>query len=136
MSAAQDGRSIVEAFFRAAGTGDIGTALSLIADDCIWTYHAPKEDVPFAGEFRGKAGVASFFQITASVLTIDAMEISEILAFGDVVVVRGRETCTVHATGAQYRAEWLHLVRTDGRTITAYDEHVDSATIAKALRGG
>ncbi|ABQ70960.1 hypothetical protein HY78_02030 [Rhizorhabdus wittichii DC-6] len=133
MSDDEKKQAVVRRFFQAAGSGDFATAMGLIAPGCLWTYHAPVDLIPFGGRHEGPAGVARFFEITAGLLSIDAMEIDRMAAFDDHVIVAGRERCTVHRTGASYEAEWLHLVRTDGETILAYDEYVDGATIARAI---
>ena len=133
MSEANNNQTIVTRFFESAGKGDFPGALALIGDNCVWTYNASKDFVPFAGTFHGKNGVASFFQGAAQYVRIDGMEIEGVDTLEDRVLVRGQEICTVIATGETYRAGWLHVVRIEGGLIVGYDEYVDSAVVAKAL---
>ncbi|WP_447725830.1 nuclear transport factor 2 family protein [Sphingomonas koreensis] len=133
MSEVGANQEIVSRFFESAGKGDFPGALALIDDNCVWTYNASTDFVPFAGTFNGKAGVASFFQGAAQYLRIDGMEVESVETIENRVLVRGQEICTVNATGDTYRAGWLHVVRIEGGLIVGYDEYVDSAVIAKAL---
>lgn len=50
------------------------------------------------------------------------------------VYVRGIERSKVKATGKEYSVEWVHVISTADGKIATFDEYLDSAAIAAALR--
>jgi uncharacterized protein len=115
MIMASTGTEIVGAFFGAFGAGDVPGAMALLASDIRWTLHA--EGIPWGGTFTGPGGVGE----------------SMVEAEG-LVYVRGIERSKVKATGKEYAVEWVHVIGTADGKITSFDEYLDSAAIAAALR--
>lgn len=126
------GVAIVSAFFAAFGVGDIPKAMALLSPEVRWTLHAT--DVPWGGTFKGPEGVGQFFtKFGADAEPIEMTPKSMSEADG-LVYVRGIERSKVKATGKEYSVEWVHVISTADGKITTFDEYLDSAAIAAALR--
>ena len=70
--------------------GDISTLVKDIVDDtCTWITPGPRDKLPWAGNFKGKRGIADFFARVAQNLDITKFEPREIIEQGDTVVVIG-----------------------------------------------
>jgi ketosteroid isomerase-like protein len=66
MGPEQQNVDLVKQAYAAFGRGDLPGLLALLGDDIVWTTPGPA-DVPTAGERRGKAAVAEFFQAIAGI---------------------------------------------------------------------
>lgn len=126
------GLEIVGAFFGAFGAGDIPGAMALLTPDVRWKLHAT--DIPWGGTFTGPSGVGDFFaKFGANVEPIEMTPNSMSEADG-LVYVRGIERSKVKATGKEYAVEWVHVISTANGKIATFDEYLDSAAIAAAMR--
>lgn len=115
-------------FFKA---GDISSFLNLLAEDVEW--QMPEIDnVAFAGSRRGRQQVGEFFQRMAEVQDVVEYAPEEFIAQGDKVVVLGRFTMRVKATGKESRSAWAHVWTVQGGSITASREYVDSLAVSRA----
>ena len=126
------GTAIVAAFFAAFGAGDVPGAMALLAPDVRWTLHA--HEIPWGGTFKGPAGVGDFFgKFGAHAEPIEMTPKSMTEADG-LVYVRGIERSKVKTTGKEYSVEWVHVISTADGKIATFDEYLDSAAIAAAMR--
>lgn len=133
MTNVQKNSDVVRAFFGALGSGDFPGAFAMLNEDVTWTYHGPSDVIPFAGTFRGRAGVKAFFDTFKSVADPIEMLPNSIVDADGQVYVRGIEHSRVKATGKDYKVEWLHVTEVVDGLILRIDEYLDSATVAAAF---
>ncbi|MES2494760.1 MAG: nuclear transport factor 2 family protein [Pseudomonadota bacterium] len=126
------GVAIVGAFFAAFGAGDVPKAMSLLGPEVRWTLHA--KDVPWGGTFKGPKGVGDFFATFGTHAEPIEMTPKSMVEADGLVYVRGIERSKVKATGKEYSVEWVHVISTADGKIATFDEYLDSAAIAAALR--
>ena len=75
------------------GRGDIpGMIRDFIDDECVWKSPGPQDKLPWAGTFKGKPGVASFFTKVAENLEFMEFTAVEMIEQGETVVVLGKLT--------------------------------------------
>ena len=58
----------------------------------------------------------------------------EFIAQGDKVVVLGRSSATVRATGKSYSTDWVHLFTVADGKITDFHEFFDNAAATRAFQ--
>lgn len=117
--------------YDAFARGDIDTVLDTLSEDVEWEVPGPPE-IPYAGLFRGKNGVADFFRILADSDDVLFFEAETFLAQGDRVAVLGHYSARVKATGREAHADWVQsFVMRDGK-IAKYREYFDTAKYAQA----
>lgn len=126
------GTEIVGAFFGAFGAGDVAGAMALLSPEVRWTLHA--QDVPWGGTFNGPEGVGEFFNTFGTLAEPIEMTPKSMAEADGLVYVRGIERSKVKATGKEYSVEWVHVISTADGKIATFDEYLDSAAIAAALR--
>ncbi|MES2495473.1 MAG: nuclear transport factor 2 family protein [Pseudomonadota bacterium] len=126
-------KATVQALYAAFGAGDMAKIMSLIAEDATWTYHAPKDMLPFAGTYKGRDGVAAFFANDAKYVEVKGNDVGQTIGEGDTVVVLGQEHGVVRATGKAFDAHWTHVFTVKNGQITGFEETIDSAAIFQAF---
>jgi len=128
-----DNTRLVQQCYEMFGKGDVPGLLSSLADDIAWT--VPEiENASFAGSRTGKEAVGRFFQELNESEDMTAFEPGEFIAQGDKVVVLGKSTATVRATGNTYSTDWVHLFTvTDGK-VTKFHEFFDNAAATRAFQ--
>ncbi|NOT49240.1 MAG: nuclear transport factor 2 family protein [Acidobacteria bacterium] len=113
--------------------GDISGLLEQLADDIDLT--VPEvENLPYGGIWHGKAAVEKFFALLESSEELTDFEPREFIAKGDRVVVLGRSTATVRATGRHYSTEWVHVHTMKNNMITSFVEFFDTAAALRAFQ--
>ena len=113
--------------------GDMPGAFAVMADDITWTYYGGENQIPFSGVYTGHKGIEKFFADYGAVATTLGMDIQSYSASGDTVFVKGIERARINATGKEYAAPWVHVIRIRDGKIAGYEEHIDSALVAAAL---
>ncbi|MBO9377585.1 DUF4440 domain-containing protein [Sphingomonas histidinilytica] len=126
------GTAIVGAFFAAFGAGDVPGAMALLAPDVRWTLHA--NGIPWGGTYKGPEGVGDFFAKFGEFAEPIEMTPKSMVEAEGLVYVRGIERSKVKASGKEYAVEWVHVIGTGDGKITSFDEYLDSAAIAAAMR--
>jgi ketosteroid isomerase-like protein len=115
-------------------TGNIEAMLAVVADDVVWNHHGPREQIPFAGNWSGKAGAAEMLGIFAGDTETVKFDVQGVFGTGDKVIFLIDEACTVKATGKTYDTLVAHIwTLLDGR-ITQFDELYDSCAVAAAYQ--
>lgn len=126
-------KDTVGEFFQKLGGGDVEGAFAKLSPEVVWTYHGPKDKIPFAGTFIGVAGVQNFFSTFGEAAEPIEMTPEGMWNEGETVFVRGIEASRVKATGKEYRVGWVHVVSVKDGKITSLDEYIDSAAVADAF---
>ncbi|MGW6565992.1 nuclear transport factor 2 family protein [Streptomyces sp. NPDC054975] len=127
-------RSTVDAFFAGIGSGDVESALELLAEPLDWFTPGDTGLIPWMGQRKTRSDVREFFRMAGENMTPEAFEIKHTLVDGDIAVVLGSFQYRVNATGKSFSSEFaLELRVTDG-LIDRYHMHEDSYAIALAFR--
>ena len=85
--------------------GSTQAFLDAFAEDGVMQTTAP-EDTPMGGEFRGKEGVARYLALSSELAEIQALEIRDIIAHGDKVILLGYEKARITANGKMFASDW------------------------------
>ncbi len=113
--------------------GDISGLLEHFADDVDLT--VPEvENAPYGGIWHGRKEVEKFFDLIAHAEELNDYEAREFIASGDRVIVLGRSTATVKATGRHYSTEWVHVHTLRNKMITSFVEFFDTAAALRAFQ--
>jgi len=114
-------------------TGNIPAILATFDQDIKWTHHGPREQIPFAGEWSGVEGAGQMLRTFAETVEPVFMNVIDIVASGDKVVVQINESYRVKATGKAYVTEVVHIWTIRDNKVIRFDELYDSAAIAEAF---
>lgn len=133
--AEQENMQVVQQAYDAFKRGDIQSVLNLMADDADWLHPGPPDAIPFAGQYRGRDGVAQFFAKLGGAEDVEHFEPQEFFASGDRVVVLGRYRGRIKATGRTDDVEWVHVFTVRGGKIVSHRQYSDTAAAVEAYRG-
>ena len=98
--------------------GDVPGLVEHFADDIDITI--PEiENAPYGGILHGKSEAIEFLGLLAETEDITDYEPREFIVQGERVVVLGRGTATVRATGRHYSTEWVHVITIRNKKIHA-----------------
>jgi ketosteroid isomerase-like protein len=132
--ATQDHVKTVQDIYAAFGRQDIPFILEAFAEDA--EFHEPPGGAPpFKGTYRGRDGLARFFQGLAEAVDVEAFEPREFFADGDTVVALGSYRFRAKTTGTSYETGWAMVWRFRGGKVERFHIYTDSATEAAALGG-
>jgi ketosteroid isomerase-like protein len=129
----QDNRALVQRGYDAFGRGDIETLLSLFDENIEWITPGPPE-MPTAGRRRGRQQVAEFFKAVDGLSEIQHFEPHTFICEGDRVVVLGRATERVKATGKVLESEWVHVFTVRNGAVVTFQEYLDTAATVAELQ--
>jgi len=123
-------RQAFESFQR----GDIpGLIRDLIDDSCTWISPGPQDKLPWAGRFKGKQEIASFFARVGENLEFSEVALREMVEQGDTVVVFGKTTCQVKITGKVISYEWAIVFKYSQEKAVFIQEYMDTAPYVLAM---
>lgn len=127
----QENVRVIKDAYDAFRDGDIEGVLSQLTSDVVWETQGPRQ-IPYAGTFRGKDGVAQFFRLLAESEEPKVFEPKRFFADGDMVVVLGHYEAKVKATEQTAATDWVQtFVFRDGK-VAKYCEYLDTAKYAQA----
>jgi ketosteroid isomerase-like protein len=107
--------------------------MAVLDENISWIHHGPRELIPFAGEWQGVEGAGQMLQTFAETVEPVFMNVKDIVASGDKVVVQINESYKVKATDKAYVTEVVHIWTVQEGKVTRFDELYDSAAIAEAF---
>jgi len=122
--------------YTATMQADFSASLELLSEDVVWINLLP-EHVPFGGEYRGREGVAAYFQLMAETFVIgeylyDRFEFIE--ADNTVVVIGFEKDGKALPTGKTFDLHFVWVVKFDDDGKICYlREHNDTAAIGDAF---
>ena len=120
--------------YEAFGRGDIPFILSCCADDIDWQ-SSDSPEIPYAGRYRGSAGVAEFFHKIVAALEVKSFQPSTFIASGNEVMTTGSWSGIARATGKAFTAAWaMRFVFDRNGKVAWFRPYEDTAQIAAALR--
>ena len=127
----QENISVIQKAYAAFARGDIQTILDTLAEDVEWTL--PGEGViPQAGTYRGREGVASFFQKLSENTEFTAFEPRQFVAEGDLVLALGYYKARAKQTGRSFESQWIMAFTMRNGKVANFHEYTDTATIGAA----
>ena len=113
--------------------GNIPGLIEHFADDIDITI--PEiENAPYGGILHGKLEALEYLDLLAETEDITDYEPREFIVDGNRVVVLGRSTATVRATGRHYSTEWVHVVTMKNEKIANVVEYFDTAAALRAFQ--
>jgi uncharacterized protein len=127
----QENVQIVKDAYAAFGRGDINGLLALFAEDIEWI--SPGEGLPLAGTYRGRAGVAGFFQKVSEMLEFSFLEPREFVAQEDWVLVVGFDRGRVKATNRTFEGYWVMAFTVRHGKVTNVREYIDTLALARGF---
>ena len=131
-TAENENAQLVKSVYEAFSRGDIQKILDSLSDNIEWFVPGPKQ-IPYAGYSKGKENVKNFFKTLGETTDIKPLEVKDMVAQGDKVVVLGYYAGHAKTTGKKFEADWT-MVWTikDGKAIN-FREYMDPASIANAF---
>lgn len=127
----EDNKQLVRKVYQSFQSGDIPSVLNSLAADVLWEL-PEMPNVPFGGTWKGRDEVARFFARLADVQEVVEFQPEEFITEGNTVVVLGRFTMQVKATGKQSRSTWAHVWNIHDGQATRVREYVDSLAVSQA----
>jgi hypothetical protein len=127
---AQENVQLVKEGYIAFSRGDIPGLLALMAEDVEW--HIPGAGLPLAGTYRGRDGVATFFQKLSADANILDFQPREFVAEGDRVIVVGWERIKVKATNRTTELDWVMSFTVRNGKVAIFREYTDTKALAEA----
>ena len=89
-------------------------------------------NVPFAGTWKGRQKVGEFFRQMAETQDIVEFAPEEFVGHSDKVIVLGRFTMHVKATGKDSRSDWVHVWTIKDGKVGEMREYVDALAVSRA----
>jgi hypothetical protein len=126
----QENLQLVKEGYAAYKRGDIPGLLTLMAEDVEWIIPGP--GLPLAGTYRGRDGVANFFQKLVADSDVLDFEPREFVAEGDRVLVVGRERVRVKATNRTVELDWIMSFTLRNGKVAIFREYTDTKALADA----
>jgi len=115
-------------------SGNIAGLMDVIADDVAWNHHGPRDQVPFSGNWNGKAGAGEQLQAFVGDTETEKFDLQGIYAGGDKVIALIQEGCRVKSTGNSYETLVAHIWTVRDGMIVQFDELYDSCAVAAAYK--
>ncbi len=125
----------VMSFMGAIGSGDMDTAISLMAEDMVWLNEGDSA-MPWIGPWVGKAEILNFLPIFGENFRTTAWENTDAFALGDTVAVFGKMNGITTHSGKEI-GEFSFALRAkvrDGKVIL-WNWFEDSYAVSQAFHG-
>jgi ketosteroid isomerase-like protein len=106
----------------------------LLADTAEWWVAGRREVLPFAGTWRGLAGVAEFQRQLDATMRYDKVELQEYLVSGNQVGVIFLGEGVARATGKPFRSEIVRLYTFEDGKVVRVRNFYDTASYVRAVR--
>jgi ketosteroid isomerase-like protein len=98
----------IQQAFRAIASNDLQAFAGMLAEGAVLEILGPPH-VPFLGRWEGRDEVAGAVWRNFALLEDQRPEVRSVVAQGDTVVVHGRESGRVRASGLAYDFEWVQF---------------------------
>ncbi|MEE4205045.1 MAG: nuclear transport factor 2 family protein [Erythrobacter sp.] len=126
-------REIVMALYAGFESGDMDAVLALMADDIVW-HEAENNKLADRNPYVGpQAVLEGVFARLGEDFEGFAVEVGPVIADGDTVVMQGRYRAQAKASGAEINPQIVHWWTLKDGKIAAYQQHVDTFALARAL---
>jgi ketosteroid isomerase-like protein len=115
-------------------SGNIAGVMDVLADDVVWNYHGPRQQIPFAGEYSGKAGAGEQLQNFVGATDTEKFDLLGMHTGGERVIALIQEGCRVKETGKSYDVLVAHIWTVRDGKIVQFDELSDTWAVAGACQ--
>src|SRR6266542_2948529 len=123
---------IVKSMFESFNRGEIGGVLNGLADNVEWIIPGP-DTIPYAGVYRGRDGVAGFFQKLEQVVEQDPVLVQQYVEQGDVVVAIGSTSGRSKALKKLATTNFAMVFTMSGGKVVKFEEFLDTAAVVSAF---
>lgn len=127
-----DNLQIVKEVYRLFGERNVPALLSYF-DNNIEFVRPGNADIPFAGTFRGHAGLIKMFTIISQSIRVKEFIPEKFFTNDDMVVVLGSDTAEVITTGKSYTSSWVQAFTLKDGRISHVQVYLDTLTIGNAF---
>lgn len=107
----------------------------LLADSVEWWVAGPSEVLPFAGTWRGLAGIAEFQRRLGATMRYDTAAVREYLVSGDQVAAIFLGTGVSRQTGKPFRSDIVRLYTFREGRIVRVRNYYDTDSYVRAVQG-
>lgn len=124
---------LVRGLYASFERGDATTLLKAVSPSVEWQ----EPDNPYnpaAGTRHGLAGVVEWLRVGHEAEEILTLDLAEIIAHADTVVVIGHTRCRVRQTGRVYATDFVHLITVKDGQIHRFQEFFDTYAAAEAFK--
>ena len=126
-------REIIMALYAGFDSGDMDAVLARMADDIVW-HEADNNKLADRNPYVGpQAVLEGVFARLAEDFEGFAVEIGTVVEDGNMVVMQGRYRARTKASGIEINPQIVHWWTVKDGKIAAYQQHVDTLALAKAL---
>ncbi|MBS1510953.1 MAG: nuclear transport factor 2 family protein [Bacteroidetes bacterium] len=112
--------------------GNIAAVLDACSKDIVWSTW-PNPAVPYAKNYYGKEGVATFFQTLGSSVEYTVFNPKKFYAAENKVFAFVDHKATVKATGKTFEHETLMVFTIDDGKMSGFHTYADTADMASAF---
>lgn len=130
-----DNVETVRAAYAAWRRGDLATVLDALTEDVEWIQPGPRESIPYAGVWRGRAEMSRYFAVLSDTVEFTEYELEQFIAQNDQVVVTGRSSVRAKATGRAFDDHFAHWFEFRGEKVARMRYYADTAAAVAALSG-
>lgn len=125
-------KEIIQGLYQSFASGDVASVTAAFADDISWT---EADGFPLAGTYTGpQAVVDNVFMRLGEFSDNWAVEVDRYVAEGDTVVADGKYRWNHKDTGEPCEVRMAHVWSLADGKVTAFLQHVDSATVRDLIR--
>jgi ketosteroid isomerase-like protein len=121
-----------KAAYEAFARGDVMAAAADFADDVEWW---TSESLPDGGLIRGKESVLEAWSHIPNYVTEFSLQPDQIVACGDMVLVRGHQRITTKETGETYEGPFVQVLEFRDGKVSRAEYYEDSGKVLEALAG-
>jgi ketosteroid isomerase-like protein len=132
-STVQSNREIVEKLHQASPYSRALLTSPALSEDVEWWAAGSRERLPWAGVWRGKAGVQEFFRILNSEMDYEKFEAQELIAAGDRVIAIVSAGGHAIRTGRPFESHIVREYRFSDGKIVGVRNFYDTAAYERAL---
>lgn len=126
---------IIRKLYGAFGSGDIPTAVALMAPDITWNEAESfpyADNNPYVGADAILAGVFGRIMADWDGWRVDMEALHDA---GDTVIMRGRYVATCKATGTPISAQCAHVWGLKDGKVASFGQYVDTLQVVEAMKG-
>jgi ketosteroid isomerase-like protein len=127
---------IIKQLYEAWKKREIQIILNQLTEDTEWSVAGPVDEIPWAGPFKGRNGVAKYLRILNEFLKTEEYKIHEYFARSDKVVVLGYQRGKAISSGKPYEIDFVHVWTLRDGKIEKYRGYYDTAQLAAVIRCG
>jgi len=128
-----DNVRLIKECFDAFARGEPGYIVERVTSDVDWK-HIGGAGIPYAGNYRGRQGVADFFGKIGASLDVLEWIPEHIVPAGSEVIAIGAWKAKAKPTGRTFSAEWAMVFGVRNGEIASFKVVEDTATVEAAFR--